>query len=118
VFIPLKIEKPDVHRERLSMKLYVDADLKVMKKSNDEALQESRLRSCTHVRCIDALRALVQRSSRSSRSGPMSQQHDDVPEGERCQRPMNRMREEPQGALYIGDGEEGVGLPRAAATPS
>jgi hypothetical protein len=38
MFIPLKTEKPNIHNERLLMKLYDDVDLKVVKKSNDEAL--------------------------------------------------------------------------------
>jgi hypothetical protein len=50
VFIPLKNEKPNIHDDHLSIKLYVDTDLKVEKNSNDEALQLSRLRSSTHVR--------------------------------------------------------------------
>jgi hypothetical protein len=41
VFIPLKIEKPNVHNEGLSIKLYIDADLKVVKKSNNESHQVS-----------------------------------------------------------------------------
>jgi hypothetical protein len=64
VFIPLKTEKPNVHNERLSMKFYVDTGLRVEKKSNDEALQVSRLRSSTHVQRIDVNRVLVQRRSR------------------------------------------------------
>jgi hypothetical protein len=57
------------------MKLYDDADVKVMNKTNDEALQASRLPSSTHVWCIDVLRAAVQRSSGSRRFGPVFQQH-------------------------------------------
>jgi hypothetical protein len=74
VFIPLKTEKLNIYNE----KLYVDADLMVMKKSNDEALQVLRLRGSTHIQCIDVSRAPVQRSSRSSRSGPVFQQHNGV----------------------------------------
>jgi hypothetical protein len=59
VFIPLKSKKPKVHNERLLMKLYVNADLKVVKKSIDEALEVSRLRSYTHVQCVDVSRAPV-----------------------------------------------------------
>jgi hypothetical protein len=54
VFIPLKTEKLNVHNKHLSIKLYVDADLRVVKKSNDESLQVSRFHSSTHVWCIDA----------------------------------------------------------------
>jgi hypothetical protein len=43
MFIPLNTENPKVHIERLSMNLYVDADLKVVKQSNNEVLQVSRL---------------------------------------------------------------------------
>jgi hypothetical protein len=57
------------------MKLYVDADLKVMKKSNDEALQVSRLRSSTQVWCIDVSRAPVQRCS-GRRFKPVFQEHN------------------------------------------
>jgi hypothetical protein len=84
----------------------------------------SRLCSCTNVRCMEVLRASVQQSMGSSISGPMSQQcvwcrgllnactfltWEHAHEGvrvrgrERWQRPMNRMREEPQGgSLYRG----------------
>jgi hypothetical protein len=41
------------------MKLYIDAELKAVKKSNDEALQVSCLRSSTHVLFIDVLWAPV-----------------------------------------------------------
>jgi hypothetical protein len=58
------------------MKLYVDSDLKVMKNSNDEVIQVSRLCSSTNVRRIDVSRAPVQRSSGSRRFGPVFQQHD------------------------------------------
>jgi hypothetical protein len=78
MFIPLKNENINVHNELLSMKLYIDANLIVVKKSNDEALQVSRLHNSTHVRCIDVPRDAVQRSSGSSRSSAVFQQHDGV----------------------------------------
>jgi hypothetical protein len=60
------------------MKLYVDADLKVVKKSNDEALQLSRLRSSTHLRSIDVSPTPVKRSSGSRRFESVFRQYDDV----------------------------------------
>jgi hypothetical protein len=60
------------------MKFYDDADLKVVKKSNYDALQVQRLRSSTHVRCTDVSRALVQQIGGSRRSGMVSHQHDGV----------------------------------------
>jgi hypothetical protein len=62
VFIPLKTENPNIHNEHFLMKLY-DNDLKVVNKSNDEALQVSHRRSSTHVWCMDVSQALVQQCS-------------------------------------------------------
>jgi hypothetical protein len=60
------------------MKLYNDANLEVVKKSNDEALQVSQLYSSTHVLCIDVSWAPVLRCSGRRRFGPVPRQHDDV----------------------------------------
>jgi hypothetical protein len=101
VFIPLKTEKSNVHNECLSMKLYVDVELK----------------------------ALVQQFSGRRSSGPVFQQHvgmqleENNPkhtytpifrrtrEGEEREGRENSMvwfEGEPWGSLYRGKGEEGA----------
>jgi hypothetical protein len=134
---PWTPKKPNVQSERLSMKLYNDANLEVVKKSNDEALQVSQLYSSTHVLCIDVSWAPVPRCSGRRRFGPVSRQHDDVQSdentpmmcafqtwrhtwwrGEERERELNGwMRRGPWGSSYMSQGGE-VGLPGVAVAPS